>query len=940
MDLLICDWETYYDRDYTLSKLSMEEYIRSPLFECIMLGLRFPDGSTRVITGTHAEIQYQLDQIDWSTYAVACHNCVTGDHEVRTKNGWVRFDELPDGVEVLQWNPKTEALTWVIPTVVRKPYNGRMLAWNSGFHKGVYTPEHRMYTRTPNTLNKDWVVKTAEQVGAGAPNNNYIPVAGLYKPESTEPMSQLEARILEMARADANVTPHDTFRFRFSKARKIERCEGWLTKAGISYNLTVTSDGVTSINTHIHPLVSKICKLIGYGKDKQYGPWVLELPIEAREAILDELPYWDGYVPDGVGTNIATTIHSAKASDIYWLNELAIFTNRCSKASYNLPNTRGFSRSDGVISHAIIRTKKYAKTQYKPEEINHQGIVYCLNVPDQAFLVRREGVTWVTGNCLFDAAIFTWKFNVKPRLWLDTMGMGRAMFGGKGNSLKALAERYNLEEKGTYVANMMGRRRESLSPEEFEQYAGYCLLDCELTYDLWQLMSQGWYSLDPYDNRGTFPKDELKLIDKIIRMYTEPVLKLDVPKLQEHYDNVVRKKAELIEAAGGIAKEGLMSNNKFAAILESYGVEPPTKISPTTGKTAFAFAKTDAGIKELLAHPNPEVQAIVAARLGVKSTIEETRSLRFIQIGSRGLFPVPLRYGAARTHRLGGTDKINLQNLGARGKEAGKIKQAIEPPDGYVIIDCDSSNIEARGLAWLAEQTDLVEDFKNKIDVYCKMATRIYGFNVTKEDKLQRFCGKTVVLGAGYQTGGLKLQNTLRVADPPMLLTEEECQGIIKTYRATYPKIPALWRQAERAIQCMHDDNTMWLGKEGVLWVDGKKGIRLPNGLYLSYPQLHNKDGKWMYKSDYGFVDLYGGKLVENVCQALARIIVMTQLLLIAKRYRVVLTVHDAVACIARKEEAEEARAYVEVCMRFVPEWAAGWPLDCESGIGSNYGEC
>jgi len=257
-------------------------------------------------------------------------------------------------------------------------------------------------------------------------------------------------------------------------------------------------------------------------------------------------------------------------------------------------------------------------------------------------------------NTLFDAAIFSWIFNVRPRLWLDTMGMGRAMFGGKGNSLKALAERFGLEEKGTYVANMQGRRRESLSEAEFLHYSTYCLLDCQLTFDLWTIMSQGFYSLDPYDNRGPFPKDELKLIDKIIRMFTEPVLHLNVPKLEEHYKFVVNRKAELIEAAGGVDKAGLMSNNKFAELLQAFGVEPPTKVSPKTGKVAFAFAKTDEAMKALLEHPKLEVQALVAARLGVKTTIEETRTARLISIGSRGKFPVPLRYGAARTHRLGG----------------------------------------------------------------------------------------------------------------------------------------------------------------------------------------------------------------------------------------------------------------------------------------------
>jgi len=248
-------------------------------------------------------------------------------------------------------------------------------------------------------------------------------------------------------------------------------------------------------------------------------------------------------------------------------------------------------------------------------------------------------------------------------------------------------------------------------------------------------------------------------------------------------------------------------------------------------------------------------------------------------------------------------------------------------------------------LAWLAGQDDLVEDFANSVDVYCKMATRIYGRDITKADKLERFVGKTVVLGCGYQTGKVKLQVTLKAADPPMDLELHECDRIVKTYRSTYFMIPKLWEQAERAIEAMHQNHTMWLGKEGVVRVEGRRGIRLPNGLYLQYPQLHryedeNGRQKWRYKDDKGLIDIYGGKIVENVVQALARIVVTYQLLKIAKRYRCVLTVHDSVVVLAKKKEADQAREFVEACMRWVPKWAQGCPINCESGMGVNYGEC
>lgn len=586
---------------------------------------------------------------------------------------------------------------------------------------------------------------------------------------------------------------------------------------------------------------------------------------------------------------------------------------------------------------------------------------------------RLDAIEWdkyavLAHNTLFDAAILSWRFGVKPAAWLDTLSMARAMFGMKGNSLALLAKRYGLEDKGTEVQNAMGKRRADFTAEEFAKYADYCLHDVELCHELFFLMSNGWYNPETFDHRDPYPRKELELIDKLIRMYTEPVLRLNKAQLEEHLADVIRRKEELLSNAG-IAKEDLMSNPKFALVLEEFGVTPPMKISPTTGKQAFAFAKTDPAMKALLEHPDERVQAVVAARMGVKSTLEETRTQRFIDMAGRNpLFPVPLRYSAARTHRLGGTDGINLQNLPARGAQANKLKRCIEAPPGYVIIDCDSSNIEARMLAWLAGQEDLVADFANGVDVYCKMASKIFGRVITKENKKERFLGKTVVLGCGYQTGAVKLQVTLKASEMNLDLELEECKRIIDTYRYSVPAITRLWRDGETAIETMHRDKTMWFGREGVALVEGRKGIKLPSGLYISYPQLHrgvkNKNGMameaWQYKDETGLVDIYGGKLVENVVQALARIVVMQQLLKISKKLQVVLTVHDAVAALVYvgdvskaiaydeekkcyvpvSKEAKDAVAYVEECMRWVPKWAHGCPINCESGIGRTYGDC
>jgi len=561
---------------------------------------------------------------------------------------------------------------------------------------------------------------------------------------------------------------------------------------------------------------------------------------------------------------------------------------------------------------------------------------------------RLDAIDWgkyavLCHNTLFDAAIFTWHFGVRPRLWLDTLSMARAMFGARNNSLAMLAKRYGVGEKGDEVINAIAMRRQDFEPEEFKRYATYCLNDVQLCYDMWRLMSEGWYNIEEFDKREDYPREELKLIDLHIRMFSEPVLRLNRPKLEAHLEGVIRRKEELLSRTE-FSKERLASNPQFAEVLTELGVTPPTKISKTTGKTAFAFAKTDPELKALLDHPDERVQAAVAARLGTKSTLEETRTQTFIGITTRGsTLPVPLKYSYARTKRSSGGDGINLQNLPARGGT--ELKACIEAPPGYVLIDCDSSNIEARVLAWLAGQNDLVQDFANKVDVYCKMATKIYGREITKADKQERFVGKTVTLGCGYQTGHYKLQATLKTASPPMDLPLDECQRIVDIYRMTYPRIRNLWYEGEQCIEAMHANKTRWFGKQGVVLVEGRKGIKLPSGLYISYPQLHRYQDpnrsvmKWAYKDDTGLVDIYGGKFTENIVQALARIIVMSQLVRISKKLRVALTVHDSIIALAREDERDEARAYVESCMRWVPAWAAGLPINCESKWGYNYGE-
>ena len=558
-------------------------------------------------------------------------------------------------------------------------------------------------------------------------------------------------------------------------------------------------------------------------------------------------------------------------------------------------------------------------------------------------------------NTAFDASILAWHYHVKPLAWLDTLGMSRALFPHeRAHSLKAQAERHNIGVKGDEVINALGLRYKDFGPEQLARYGEYCINDVVLTKRLF----------DIYMGMG-FPKIELKLIDLTLRMFTEPSLILDKEVLKLHLKEVKARKAELLdnvrdmmlaesdpdfvhtvfsEGTEGI-KKLLMSNDKFAGLLRSFGVEPPTKMSPKTKKEAYAFAKTDEAFKALEEHDDDRVQGLVAARLGNKTTIEESRTERFIGMADRGAFPVPLRYYGAHSGRWSGQDSVNLQNLPSRGANAGRIKKAMMAPDGHVVIDCDSSQIEARVLAWLAGQDDLVAAFERKEDVYKIMAAKIYNVEVSEVTYPQRTVGKTIILGAGYGVGHLKLQLFLK-QQAGVIVDTDTAKAYIDTYRSTNNMIPQLWKQGEAALRALAYGQEMVLDKQGLLKVVPGKGIQLPNGLFIQYPDLRRvvdeESGKasWIYTSKGLPVHIYGGKVIENVCQAVARIIIGEQMLRIQKRTPPVLTVHDAVATISKVEAADVIRAYVEECMNWRPKWAQTLPLACESGMGKSYGDC
>lgn len=547
-------------------------------------------------------------------------------------------------------------------------------------------------------------------------------------------------------------------------------------------------------------------------------------------------------------------------------------------------------------------------------------------------------------NMLFDGAILAFTFGIVPAKYFDTLCMARAIHGvDAGGSLKALAERYQLGEKGTEVINAMGKHRSDFTAEDLARYGAYCINDVALTFKLFcTLLSEG------------FPSDELDLIDMTLRMYTQPVLRVNDAMLVERLQDIQQEKlallGSLMEDMGvndtDEVRAKMASNPQFAEVLRSFGVEPPTKISPTTGKETYALAKNDEGFIALSEHDNPIIQQLCAVRLGTKSTIEESRIERFINIGARnrGLLPIPLKYYGAHTGRWSGLDSVNFQNLPSRDKKKKTLKNSIMAPPGHYVINCDSSQIEARVLAWLAGQNDVTKQFANNEDVYSAFASKIYKQPISKANPVERFVGKTCVLGLGYGTGAKKLQHTLKTQPPGADLPEEECKRIVDLYRQENDKIPALWRECDLALNHLmawpSESKEYSLGQHEAVWVT-PRGLRLPNGLYITYPKLQRGDKGFIYTSRKGVQSLWGGAVVENIVQALARIIVGEQMLELQRQgLRPVLTVHDAAVVVVKKGDIDAAMKTVTKIMSTPPEWATTLPVACEAKYGESYGDC
>ena len=538
--------------------------------------------------------------------------------------------------------------------------------------------------------------------------------------------------------------------------------------------------------------------------------------------------------------------------------------------------------------------------------------------------IQWDDAAVVCHNTLFDAYILTQHYQVTPAYYYDTAAMARGLAPNESASLKATCERMfpdnSAMRKGDELVNAKGIF--DLPPDIEEQIAGYCVQDVDLTHALFKLMLP------------SYPQSELNLIDLTCRMFVEPKIYLNKSLLVSHKTTVAQETEQKIQASG-LTREQLASQQKFAAYLaDELSIVVPTKKSTRTGEMIPAFSKTDAAYNQMC-NMYPQYQHIWDAREAVKSRIEETRAQRLLDgCTPSNMLPVPLRYYAAHTGRFGGSDKINLQNL-PRGSQ---LRNALQAGPSQMLYIADLSNIEARMLAWLAKEESLLNSFTAGEDVYSNFASQIYNRPITKENKLERYVGKTAILGLGYGMGADKYKAVLAQGSPAVDVTQSTALGIVSQYRAMYPNIPQLWAIGKQLLFYMLDRTTSQYSY-GPLDV-ASNALKLPNGMYLQYPKLRYNNGDFVYDSGRsGITRTHGPRLVENIVQALARIVITEQMLAIQElpEVDVALTVHDEIIAIGSDTNANETLATIMAIMKQPPKWCTELPLDAEGAYSKIY---
>lgn len=576
------------------------------------------------------------------------------------------------------------------------------------------------------------------------------------------------------------------------------------------------------------------------------------------------------------------------------------------------------------------------------------------------------GFQIVAWNDFFECGIFAnvlhWPIH-GPEIWVDTAGLAAALALPRGLADCGEALGLNVDSlkdpegkklikwfcspyksKGKLV-----RRMPEDHPEKFEAFKNYCLQDVVAHRAIHR-------KLRP------LPPSERKLweLDRKINLRgvsfdMEAVN--DAIAIREKYKKVLLDEVEDITLG---ELENISSVNQFKDyFLRTFGIE--------LENTQKEYLKTwlDEDI-------DPEARRLLEIRLSIAkaSLAKYDKLLGVAPFGvARGL----LRYHGAATGRWSGNlfqpqnlprpdfddtdlcieffpkrDPEEIELLFGDPLEAlsSCLRGMIKARDGHRLIVSDFSQIESRVLAWLARDVGKLKAYEDGDDIYKRNAAAAFKVPYSEVTKDQRTIGKVIELACGYQGSVGAFQQFANVYG--LVIPDDEAKVLIDAWRTGNPKVVSYWYAIEAAaVKAVAEPGVVSTHHNVAFKVQGSfLFCRLPSGRLLSYHRPHLKEGRYgmqvgFYNVNsvtrkYGRETTYGGKLVENITQAVARDLMAERMIELDERgYPLLLTVHDEI--IAEAPNGFGSLDEFNEIMKTVPEWAAGIPIDVDGFEAGRY---
>ena len=539
----------------------------------------------------------------------------------------------------------------------------------------------------------------------------------------------------------------------------------------------------------------------------------------------------------------------------------------------------------------------------------------------------------------FDLAILHWHYGITPGGILCTMSMGRKLKGVGG--LAKLAALYHMPPKGDAIIHTMGKRLGEFTGLERVKMAEYANHDVSLTRSLCECIIP---HIDPSD---------LRCIDTVVRMFTEPKFIFDTKVLNDHLASVESSMDDLIERVASAfppdtdIMKVVRSPVKFTEFLEAQGVTPPMAYSEAKMKITPCYNKTFQPFLDLLEHEKPLVRDAVALKLRGNSNLDRTRAKKFLATAESprlaGKAPIYLSYWGAHTGRFSGGSGANWQNLPRNGQ----LRRSLCAPEGHTMLTVDASQIECRLAAWLCRENKLLDVFRRGDDPYCDFGRTVYGRDITKADKAERFVSKVAVLGLQYNMGPERFQH--HVGQGGQHISEEEAERVVGIYRRKHYGITSMWKRLGRALESAANGRGMKVHELVGVYPDG---IHIdPGRIKIRYKNLRKEaveDEDSHFNTEFFYDDvrgrkvkIYGGKMLENIIQTLAALYIRQKMNDFRRgKLRPLLQVHDEIVfAVPYTDEKRVARVVelVTAMMAFAPEWCQDVPLGAEVGTGRNF---